>query len=127
MLYLLLSGSWVSRPSRPADTVGSIDFESAQGYTTGDINGQQGWSKTGIYDVNVVNTDRFGFGQAMRISNSVATCTFGDQTFSPGLTPPAGESALKHFEASFKIATSSSDEQKGLASRSAPTTARLRG
>ena len=33
-----------------ADTVGSIDFESYD--TTSTINGQQGWSKTGPYDVD---------------------------------------------------------------------------
>ena len=96
-----------------ADTVGSIDFESYD--TTGNINGQQGWSKTGPYDVEVVNTDRFGFGQALRISNAVTSGGFGDQTFSPGLTEPAGETARKHFESSFKIATTSDAGQPGLA------------
>ena len=98
-----------------ADTLGSIDFESAQGYVTGNIDGQQGWSKTGPYDVAVKQTDRFGFGQAMRISNAVTTGAFGDQAFSPGLTEPAGESALRHFEASFDIATTSNEVQPGLA------------
>ena len=52
----------------------------------------------------VAQTDRFGFGKALRISNAVTSGAFGDQTFSPGLTEPAGETARKHFEASFKIA-----------------------
>lgn len=97
-----------------ADTVGSIDFES---YAIGDIDGQQGWSKTGPYDVKVEQTDRFGFGfgKALRISNAVTTGAFGDQAFSPGLTDPAGETARKHFEASFDIATMSNDVQNGLA------------
>ncbi len=61
---------------------------------------------------------------------------FGDQAFSPGLTDPAGETASKHFEASFDIATTSNDLQSRrparrqpayrrrsrLRSRSAPTT-----
>ena len=98
-----------------ADTVGSINFESAQGYVTGNINGQQGWSKTGPYDVEVVNTDRFGFGQALQISNAVTSGAFGDQAFSPGLTEPAGERRCKHFEASFQIGTTSNDVQPGLA------------
>jgi hypothetical protein len=98
-----------------ADTVGSINFESAQGYNLGNINGQQGWSKTGNYDVNVVDTARFGFGRALQISNAVTTGAFGDQAFSPGLTKPAGETASKHFEASFDIATTSNTQQEGLA------------
>jgi hypothetical protein len=98
-----------------ADTLGSINFESAQSYVTGNINGQQGWLKTGPYDVEVEQTDRFGFGQALRISNAVTTGAFGDQAFSPGLTEPAGESARKHFEASFQIGTTSDARQQGLA------------
>jgi hypothetical protein len=62
-----------------ADTLGSIDFESAQGYVAGNIHGQNGWSKLGAYDVEVEQTDRFGFGQALRISNAVTTGAFGDQ------------------------------------------------
>ncbi len=95
-----------------ADTVDSIDFES---YNLGDINPQQNWSKTGPYDVNVVNANRFGFGQAMQISNAVTSGSFGDQTFSPGLTEPAGVStANKRFDASFQIGTTSDDWQPGL-------------
>jgi hypothetical protein len=96
-----------------ADTLGSIDFESYD--TTSSIHGQQGWSKLGAYDVNVVNTPRFSFGKALQISNAVTSGAFGDQAFSPGLTEPAGESARKHFEASFNIATTSNAVQEGLA------------
>ena len=79
------------------------------------INGQQGWSKTGPYDVNVANTTRFGFGQALQISNAVTSGSFGDQAFSPGLTDPAGESvAKKRFESSFQIGTTSDVMQPGL-------------
>jgi hypothetical protein len=98
-----------------ADTVGSINFESAQGYVTGNINGQQGWSKTGPYDVNVVDTSRFGFGRALQISNAVTSGAFGDQAFSPGLIDPAGETANKHLEASFDVATTSNAQQQDLA------------
>ena len=96
-----------------ADTVGSINFESYD--TTGNINGQQGWSKTGPYDVNVVETTRFGFGKALQISNAVTSGSFGDQTFSPGLADPAGESAQKHFEASFTSQRRRMTMQQGLA------------
>jgi hypothetical protein len=105
-----------------ADTVGSIDFESAQSYVAGNIDGQKGWSKLGADDVEVEKTDRFGFGQALRISNAVTTGAFGDQAFSPGLTEPAGESARKHFEASFNIATKSNGVHEGLAISTAPET-----
>src|SRR5262249_29441104 len=92
-----------------------IDFES---YTLGNINGQQGWTKTGPYDVAVadVTGNSFGFGtQALRLSDATTSGSFGDQTFSPGLTQPAGDApAQTHFTASFKIATTSGSEQTGL-------------
>ena len=86
--------------------MGSINFESG-GYVTGNIDGQQGWSKTGPYDVSVVDNDTLGFGQALRISNGVTSGSFAGQAFSPGLTDPAGETARKHFETSFNIGTTS--------------------
>jgi hypothetical protein len=95
-----------------ADTLPTISFD---GYAAGNINGQNGWSNTGSYDANVLSTSRFGFGQALQISNAKTSGSFGDQTFSPGLAQPAGESALRHFEASFNIATTSDDVQPGLA------------
>ena len=93
-----------------ASTVGPISFA---GYTTGNIDGQQGWSNTGSYDANVVNAGRFGFGQALQISNAKASYSFSDQTFSPGVEP-AGESALPHFDASFKIGTTTDNYQPDL-------------
>ena len=51
-----------------ADTVGPITFEPTAGYVLGNINGQQGWMKTGAYDVNVASVAAFpaaakyGFG-----------------------------------------------------------------
>jgi hypothetical protein len=105
--------------SASADSQGPINFESP--YTVGNINGQQGWSKTGTYDVAVAsvadygNAVGFGFGdQALRLSDSVTSGSFGDQTFSPGLTQPAGEAGLSHFTATFKIGTTSANEQAGL-------------
>jgi hypothetical protein len=103
-----------------ADTVGSINFESSQGYAPGNINGQgtdpaNTWSKTGPYDVNVVDNARLGFGQALQISNAVTSGSFGDQAFSPGLTDPAGVSAAKkRFDATFQIGTTSDAVQPGL-------------
>jgi len=105
-----------------ADKVGAITFEPKQGYVLGDINGQQGWTKTGGYDVAVASVATFpaasgyGFGtQALRLSNAVVSGSFGDQTFSPGLATPTGEgSAAAHFSARFKIGTTQSTVQPGL-------------
>jgi hypothetical protein len=108
-------------PAASADLVGPITFESPA-YTTGDINGQQGWSKTGPYDVAVATVAGFPgapqnlFGQqALRLSDAVASFSFGDQTFSPGLASPAGEALpQKEFAMGFLIATTQTTEQVGL-------------
>jgi len=97
-----------------ADTVGPINFE-APTYTVGNINAQDGWMKTGPYDVAVVATSAFGFGaQALRLSDGTTSGSFGDQTFSPGLTSSASESGPSHFTATFKVGTTSADMQSGL-------------
>jgi hypothetical protein len=113
-----------------AESLPAINFES--GYTAADINGQNGWSKTGSYDAAVANVAGFpaasgyGFGtKALRISDATTSGSFGDQTFSPGLANEAGETAAssggpaigtrqKHFEVSFQIGTTKSTEQSGL-------------
>jgi hypothetical protein len=73
----------------------TIDFENPP-YTTGTIHGQDGWSKTGPYDAEVV-TNSYGYGsfgsQSLRISNAVASGSFGDQTFSKSLVDEAGEAS----------------------------------
>jgi hypothetical protein len=105
-----------------ADTVGPITFEPAQGFVPGDINGQQSWLKLGPYDANVASladfpgASGFGFGtQALRLSDAITSGSFGDQTFSPGLLSPAGESpANTHFDASFLIGTTQATVQPGL-------------
>jgi hypothetical protein len=97
-----------------ADSTGTITFESPA-YTAGtNINGQQGWSNTGLYDANVVSTSLYGFGQALQISDATTSGSFGDQTFSPGLGQSAGEGlAQTHFQASFQIGTTSPNVQLG--------------
>lgn len=110
-----------------AETLPAIDFE-APAYTTGNINGQNGWTKTGAYDVEVENVADFsnaagfGFGaQALRISNAVTSGSFGDQTFSPGLASPSGESvANTRFEASFAIGSTQATQQTGLTATVSP-------
>ena len=117
-LGLLASFAGAAGPN----TVGPITFEPSQGYVIGTIDGQQGWMKTGAYDVAVANVATFpdaagyGFGtQALRLSDAVTSGGFGDQTFSPGLASPAGESPLNtHFEATFKIGTTQASTQSGL-------------
>ena len=107
-------------PLAVADTVGPITFEPPT-YTLGDINGQNGWTKTGPYDVAVASVSTFpaaagyGFGaQSLRISNAVTSGSFGDQTFSPGLSQAAGESALRHFDSTFRVGTALSTLQSDL-------------
>jgi hypothetical protein len=108
-------------PVAGADTVGPITFE-PPAYSIGNINGQNGWMKSGPYDVAVASVSSFpaasgyGFGtQALRLSDAFTSGSFGDQTFSPGLLSPAGESpAQTHFDASFSIGTTMATEQLGL-------------
>ena len=105
-----------------ADSMGPITFEPPS-YVVGNINGQNGWSKTGPYDAAVSPLSSFpaasgyGFGtQALRISNAVVSGSFGDQTFAPPLVGPAGESTgLNHFDATFSIGTALATQQLGLA------------
>lgn len=106
-----------------ADSQSSINFESSQSYTAGqNINGQNLWSNTGLYDANVVSTSgyaaaaTYGFGdQALQISNYKTSGSFGDQTFAPLLaTGAAAGTALPHFNASFSIGTTQSTQQTGL-------------
>ena len=110
-----------------ADSAGPITFE-APTYTTGDINGQDGWMKTNAaFDVAVADVSLFpaasgyGFGdQALRLSDAYTSGSFGDQTFSPGLLSPAGESDARHFDASFRIGTTLATEQTGLSMSVSP-------
>lgn len=103
-----------------ADSLGPITFE-APAYTVGNINGQDGWTKTGPFDAAVStvasypNATSFGFGaQTLRVSNAVTSGSFGDQTFSPGLANAAGESGKSHFDASFSIGSTQATQQGGL-------------
>jgi hypothetical protein len=117
---VIASAAFASAAS--ADLVGPITFESPA-YTAGDINGQQGWSKTGPYDVAVEQTAGFPgakpgilFGkQALRLSDAVTSGSFGDQTFSPALGDPAGESVRnRSFDVGFLVSTTQTTEQPGL-------------
>jgi hypothetical protein len=108
-----------SATSARADSAGPITFESGQGYTLGNINGQNGWTDTG-FDANVValspgypDASGYGFGdQALQISDAVTSGAFGNQTFAPALAQPAGEAtSQRFFNASFKIGTTQATQQ----------------
>ncbi len=107
-----------SATSARADAVGPITFETGQGYTLGNINGQNGWSDSG-FDANVASVSGFpaangyGFGsQALQISDAFTSGAFGNQTFAPALGQPAGEATpQRFFTASFKIGTTQAAQQ----------------
>lgn len=70
-----------------------INFEPPT-YTIGNINGQDGWIKTGAFDSEVsANTSGFSsFGsQSLRLSDAVTSGSFGDQTFAKPLGDAVGE------------------------------------
>src|SRR5260221_3913705 len=105
-----------------ADTIGPINFSSP--YTVGNIDGQQSWSNTGLYDANIATVATFaaasaysGYGdQALQISNAKTSGSFGDQTFAPLLATPAQQgTSLTHFVATFSIGTTTSVQQSDLA------------
>jgi len=130
---LILGLAALVTPLAGADTTGRIMFEPST-YTMGDINAQNGWLKTGAYDVAVANVATFpaaaGYGfdtQALRISDSVTSGSFGDQTFSPGLLRPAGEGAMRIFDSSFRIGTTMAGEQPACTRPSVPMTATVPG
>lgn len=106
----------------------AINFETPT-YSVGNINGQDGWSKTGPYDVAVVS-NTYGYAafdaQSLRISNAVTSGSFGDHTFAKPLVDSVGEADATsgsfsegtrqtHFEMQFDIAsTKPSEQQTGL-------------
>ncbi|MCL4418599.1 hypothetical protein M1146_00690 [Patescibacteria group bacterium] len=109
-----------------ADSV-SVNFESPL-YAISNINGQDGWSKTGAFDVAVVS-NTYGFGtfgsQSLRTSDAVTSGSFGDQTFAKPLTDSVGETAStngsfspgakqRHFEMQFDIASTMPTVQTGM-------------
>src|SRR3954453_20357378 len=91
----LIGSSWALpalTPSASAETGPAINFES--GYSNGSVNGQDGWQSTGAFDQAVVDATPYGYAtfgtKAFRISNSVTTGAFGDQTYTPSLANEAG-------------------------------------
>jgi parallel beta-helix repeat protein len=115
----------LTREETKADSA-TINFDS---YALGDINGQDGWSKTGPFDVAVVD---LGSGNhALRVSNAVTSGSFGDQTFSKSLLNHAGETHAthgglsggtlqNHFEVSWDLKSATGAAQAGLVNSFSP-------
>jgi hypothetical protein len=98
--YLLLA---LLSYSATAATI-NLNFE-PPAYTPGLIGGQQGWTSASYFDTEVTSADAYDGVQSLRISNAVTSGGFGNQTFTPALAVPAGESsvpdALNTFTASW--------------------------
>ena len=107
----------------PTCNTGSFDT-----FTLGSVNSQGGWGVTGPYDQaivdNVYGYSNFGC-KSLRLSNSITSGSFGDQTFSFSNSNEAGEASAtnngfsggtrqNHFEAQFDIASTISTQQSGL-------------
>ena len=123
----VLSAGLVIAPVAAASNL-SVDFESPT-YSIGNINGQDGWMKTGPYDAavaaNTYGYSSFG-GQTFRVSDAVTSGSFGDQTFAKPLTDAVGEAdstagsfstgtLQRHFEMRFDVAsTQPGAQQPGL-------------
>ncbi|MCL5970812.1 MAG: hypothetical protein M1450_04925 [Patescibacteria group bacterium] len=107
----------------------SVNFESST-YSLGSISGQDGWSNAvnPVYDQDVV-TNTFGYtafgGQSFRISDAVASGSFGDWVFAKPLTDSVGETAAtngtfspgtkqNHFEMQFDIASTQTTQQPSM-------------
>ena len=124
LVLMLVAFGTAFASSASADTVGPITFEPSQGYVLGDINGQQGWTKLNpAYDVKVSlvlsypAASGYGFGtQTLRLSDFFTSGSFGDQTFSPGLTQAAGEGPglANHFDSTFWFGTALASYQPGM-------------
>lgn len=97
-------------------------------FELGSVNSQDGWSSTGPYDQAIVSNsyefDSFGC-KTLRLSNGIASGSFGDQTFSYSNTNEAGETLAtsggqssgtrqNHFEAQFDFASAQRSQQPDL-------------
>lgn len=112
--------------SIPTATCNNSSFDTLN---LGNVDGQGGWGSFGSYDQEVV-PNTYGFSslgcKTLRLSNAVASGSFGDQTFSFSATNEAGETSAtnggkpvgtrqNHFEAQFDFASTQSSQQAGLA------------
>lgn len=95
----------------------NVNFE-APSYTLGNINGQNGWSRTGSFDHVVAGSYGWAtFGaQSLRISDAITSGSFGDQTFAKPLVNAVGETGATAGAFSVGIRRSQFDVQFDLAS-----------
>jgi hypothetical protein len=115
------------------NTTGPINFSSP--YAVGPIAGQPGdtdplnnWSNDGGYDANVALVSGFPAGsayasfgdQALQISNTKASGSFGDQVFSPSVIPAVKGTTLHKFDSTFSIGTTTIAQQSGLSMSVSP-------
>ena len=102
----------------PTFALGSSYTENFESFPSGSIDGHDGWSMFGNYDVAIVG-NAYGYSslfasQSLRISDAVTHDSFGDQTFAKALADAAGEGGQSHFEAQFDIASVMQDVQPGM-------------
>ncbi|MFZ2556238.1 MAG: hypothetical protein WAX57_05365, partial [Minisyncoccia bacterium] len=74
VLALLITSSFALAPLHAQADSLTVDFES---YSLGTVNGQDGWTKTGGYDVEVVSSPVISGAQSLRLSNAVTSGSFG--------------------------------------------------
>ncbi len=92
-ISILLSLLFITVAMGGSAAAQTINFET---YTPGSPNGQDGWTRTGSYDHQIVNnvSAPLSFGaRSLRISNAISSGSFGDQTFSKSTANEAGETA----------------------------------
>ena len=113
----------------------STDLET---FSLGSVDTQDGWHSQPVppalpngYDQEVVDNDTYGgrdpgseFGaQSLRLSNALAETTgeFENQTYSPSVADPAGETEDNTvFDGSFEFTSTDLDQQPGLSIRVSP-------
>ncbi len=104
----------------------NVNFESPA-YALGNINGQNGWSRTGNFDHVVSGSHGWAtFGaQSLRISDAITSGSFGDQTFAKPLVNAVGETDAtagafsvgvrrSQFEMQFDLASVLPTQQPGM-------------
>jgi hypothetical protein len=83
----------------------STSFESPT-FSTGNVHGQDGWSNSGPYVANVSGAQAHTGSQSLYRDNTVASGSFGDQTFSPGIGVGVGETGSVGLTTGYnKVAT----------------------
>ncbi|MES2408863.1 MAG: Ig-like domain-containing protein [Patescibacteria group bacterium] len=111
-----------------ASSVPTCNGSTFDGFSTGSVNGQGGWSSTGGFDEGVVdnNYGYTSFGcKVFRLSNAIASDGFGNQTFTPSTANEAGETGAtnnglsggtrqNHYEAQFDFTSAQAAVQPDL-------------